>query len=334
MSEYHEVQLQQNETVTASIENELTSIANQSGIGNNNVARIAILAVAAIGILALPLAVLLSSRARLLQKLPIFVGSHSSPMTTESVVLAVDTFGLTIRAKNASSSTRELFEQIAVEHLAKLHRTYSRWADGNGDLMGSLSLKLTLDATGTVVSVDPLASHVTNANFTRTVMEDVRKWKFPRGRVEAAEITVPLLFVPKGMDPETVVQWERKFRSAEEGETPAAGMRIASKAAISTVGGGTPMVSASVPDSDQPKTTKSSTVHSPKPKTEETLTAAKTNRPVAIRENPRFSAKKVLDVDEDTELSIVENKGDWLKVKIADAGFIGFVRKEFVSPIN
>jgi hypothetical protein len=55
---------------------------------------------------------------------------------------------------------------------------------------------------------------------------------------------------------------------------------------------------------------------------------------VAIRENPRFSAKTVHEVDEDTQLSIVETKGDWLKVKIADAGLMGFVRKEFVSPIN
>jgi hypothetical protein len=63
------------------------------------------------------------------------------------------------------------------------------------------------------------------------------------------------------------------------------------------------------------------------------LIAVKTNRSVAIRENPRFSAKTVHEVDEDTRLSIVETRGDWLKVKIADAGF-GFVRKEFVSPIN
>jgi hypothetical protein len=64
------------------------------------------------------------------------------------------------------------------------------------------------------------------------------------------------------------------------------------------------------------------------------LIAVKTNRSVAIRENPRFSAKTVREVDEDTQLSIVETKGDWLKVKITDAGFMGFVRKEFVSPIN
>ena len=319
MSQYHDTEPQQSETVAELINNEQASVGKQDGIGNNNVARIAVLAVAAIGILVIPLATLLSSRAHLLPKLPIFIGSRARPVNTGSAILAVDAFGLSIQAKSNSASTREVVEQVTVEHLARLHRTYSRWADANGDLMGSLLLKLTVDATGKVVRVDPLASHVTNTSFTKTVMDDVRKWKFPKAGVEAAEITVPLLFVPKGMDPDTVVQWERKVRSAQEGETLAEP---------------TPTALPSVPPAVQPSTTKSSTIHFPKPKTEEVLIAVKTNRPVAIRENPRFSAKKLHEVDEDTQLSIVETNGDWLKVKIADAGFIGFVRKEFVSPIN
>jgi hypothetical protein len=334
MSQYHDTELQQSETVAELINNEQPSVGKQDGIGNNNVARIAVLAVVAIGILVLPLATLLSNRAHLLPKLPIFIGSRARPVNDGSAILAVDTFGLSIQAKNNSASTREVLEQVAVEHLARLHRTYSRWADTNGDLMGSLLLKLTVDATGKVVDVDPLASHVTNTSFTRTVMDDVRKWKFPKAGVEAAEITVPLLFIPKGMDPDTVVHWERKVRSAQEGETSAADLRVATKAPISTVDERTLTVLPSVPRSDQPNTTKSPAVHLPKPKTEEVLIAVKTNRSVAIRENPRFSAKTVHEVDEDTQLSIVETKGDWLKVKIADAGFIGFVRKEFVSPIN
>jgi hypothetical protein len=334
MSQYHDTELQQSETVAELINNEQASVGKQDGIGNNNVARIAVLAVVAIGILVLPLATLLSNRAHLLPKLPIFIGSRARPVNDGSAILAVDTFGLSIQAKNNSASTREVLEQVAVEHLARLHRTYSRWADTNGDLMGSLLLKLTVDATGKVVDVDPLASHVTNTSFTRTVMDDVRKWKFPKAGVEAAEITVPLLFIPKGMDPDTVVHWERKVRSAQEGETSAADLRVATKAPISTVDERTLTVLPSVPRSDQPNTTKSPAVHLPKPKTEEVLIAVKTNRSLAIRENPRFSAKTVHEVDEDTQLSIVETKGDWLKVKIADAGFIGFVRKEFVSPIN
>ena len=334
MHHFNDTELQQSETVVELINSEQASVGKQDGIGNNNVARIAVLAVVAIGILVLPLATLLSNRAHLLPKLPIFIGSRARPVNDGSAVLAVDTFGLSIQAKNNSASTREVLEQVAVEHLARLHRTYSRWADTNGDLMGSLLLKLTVDATGKVVDVDPLASHVTNTSFTRTVMDDVRKWKFPKAGVEAAEITVPLLFIPKGMDPDTVVHWERKVRSSQEGETSAADLRVATKAPISTVGERTLTVLPSVPRSDQPNITKSPAVHLPKPKTEEVLIAVKTNRSVALRENPRFSAKTVHEVDEDTQLSIVEAKGDWFKVKIADAGFIGFVRKEFVSPIN
>src|SRR5262245_18577701 len=232
MRQFHNAELQQSETVAESI-NEPVSIEKQNGIGDNNVARIAVLSIVAIGILALPLASLLSSRGHLLPKLPIFVGSRARPVNSDSAILAVDAFGLSIQAKKDSAATREILEQAAVQHLARLHRTYSRWADTHGDLMGSLLLKLRVDATGKVVSVDSLASHVTNSSFTKTVLDDVQKWKFPKAGVEAAEITVPLLFVPKGMDPDTVVQWERKIRSAQEGETPAADLRVATKAPIS-----------------------------------------------------------------------------------------------------
>jgi len=331
MRQFHDAELQQSETESV---DEPVSIGKQNGIGNDNVARIAVLSVVAIGILVLPLATLLLSRSHLLPKLPIFIGSRARPVNSDSAILAVDAFGLSIQAKKDSAVTREILEQAAVQHLARLHRTYSRWADAHGDLMGSLLLKLTVDATGKVVSVDSLASHVTSSTFTKTVLDDVHKWKFPKAGVEAAEITVPLLFVPKGMDPDTVVQWERKVRSAQEGETSAADLRVATKAPISAEGERAPTALPSAPHVIQPSALKSSTVHSAKPKKEEVLIVARTNRAVAIRENPRFSAKTVHEVDEDTQLNIVENKGDWLKVKIADAGFIGFVRKEFVSPLN
>jgi hypothetical protein len=333
MRQFHDTELQQSETVTESVD-EPVSIEKQNGIGNDNVARIAVLSVVAIGILVLPLATLLSSRGHLLPKLPIFIGSRARPVNSDSAILAVDAFGLSIQAKKDSAVTREILEQAAVQHLARLHRTYSRWADTHGDLMGSLLLKLTVDATGKVVSVDSLASHVTSSTFTKTVLDDVHKWKFPKAGVEAAEITVPLLFVPKGMDPDTVVQWERKVRGAQEGETSVEDLRVATKTPVSTEGEHVPPALPSASHVIQSSTVKSSTGHSAKPKKEEVLIVVRTNRAVAIRETPRFSAKTVHEVDEDTQLSIVESQGDWLKVKIADAGFIGFVRKEFVSPLN
>ncbi len=339
MSQFHDTELQQSEIVAdlvVSVEKPAGNAAERmDGTGNPITARAALLTVAAIGILSIPVITLLAEREHLLPRLPIFIGLQSRAVSTGSAVLAVDTFGLTIRIKNASALTRELFEQAAVQHLARLHRTYSRWADRNRDLMGSLLLKLTVDARGTVVSVDPLASQVTNDSFTKTVMDDVRKWKFPKAGVETAEITVPLLFVPKGMDPDTVVEWERKVRSAQEGELSSSELRAATKTSISAASEHSRQPAPSVSGSDQTNTTKAPSVHLVKAKTEDkVLNAVKTNRPVAIRENPQFSAKTVYEIDVDTPLSILENRGDWLKVKIADAGFTGFVRKEFVSPIN
>ena len=340
MSQFHDTELQQSEIVAdlvVSVEKRAGHAAwrMERSTSEPITARAALLTLLAIGILSIPMITLLAKREHLLPTLPVFIGLQSNAASTGSAVLAVDTFGLTIQVKNASALTRELFEQAAVQHLARLHRTYSRWADGNRDLMGSLLLKLTVNAKGTVVSVDPLASQVTNDSFTKTVMDDVRKWKFPKTGVEAAEITVPLLFVPKGMDPDTVVEWERKVRSAQEVEASSADLRAATKVSIPAAGEHSGQPAPSVSGSDQTNTTKMPSVHLIKAKTEEkVLIAVKTNRPVAIRENPQFSAKTVHEIDADTPLSILENRGDWLKVKIADAGFTGFVRKEFVSPIN
>jgi len=341
MSQFHDTELQQNVTVDKSIDKELVPIGKQNenwlermrfGTRNKNVAKAGVLSVAAIGILAMTSSSLLSKRADLAPEFPIVIRTQSRSVNSGSAVLAVDTFGLTIRAKNSSASTQKLLEQAAVEQLAKLHRTYSIWADRNQELMGSLRLKLTVDATGAVVRVDPLDAHVTNSSFTETVMADVRGWKFPKEGVETTEITVSLLFVPKGLDPDTVVQWERKVRSTQDRETSVADSGVANPPRILTVSEPTRKSS---PHPDDANTTNSSTIHFRKPKTEkEVLIAFKTNRPVAIRENPRFSSKNVHEVDGDTQLSILENRGDWLKVKLADAGLIGFVRKEFISPIN
>ena len=99
-----------------------------------------------------------------------------------------------------------------MENLARLHHTFNSWAERNQELMGSVSLKLLVDAHGNVVRVEPVNGHVNDSSFMKTVMDDVREWKFPGSGTEAAEITMPLLFIPKGMDPEMIVRWERKVR--------------------------------------------------------------------------------------------------------------------------
>ena len=176
-------------------------------------AKIRAMTIAMVGILAMPLCGLMAGDENLWDKLQTLIEAERATKT-QSTVLAVDTSGLSVRSKSASASTKELFEQAAMEHLARLHHTFNSWSDRKQELMGSVSLKLMVDASGNVVRVDPVNSHVNNSSFVKTVIDDVREWKFPKGSAEAAEITVPLLFIPKGMDPEMIVQWERKVRRA------------------------------------------------------------------------------------------------------------------------
>jgi hypothetical protein len=199
-------------------------------------------------------------------------------------------------------------------------------------------LKLVVDSTGTVVRVDPVVSHVTNSSFIKTVLDDVREWKFPKASADAAEITIPILFIPKSMDADMIVQWERNIRGMPQDETPPAPLPIATQPPIASASEKTPSSSPAVfpaPQTDHVKTTKLAVVAAPKPKTEQkSLIIVKANRPLTIRDNPRFASNGVREVGEDARLSILESRGDWLKVRLAEGGLIGFVRKEYVSPIN
>jgi hypothetical protein len=300
-----------------------------------NLAKSTALAVGAIGILLLPMSYLVSARKQLAPGLAILANTEPQPSAAHNAVLAVDALGLKIQVKNAPQSAQERFEHVAVRHLARLHRTYSTWYQSDEELMGSLHLKLKIDGLGNVVSIHPETSYLANASFSDAVMAEVRNWKFPKGLLEGAEITVPLLFVPKGMDPSTAVQWERNIRRTEEQEKIPAVLSIAinppatkeAKHAAKPV----------PPTTDAPRLERiqALSLRRQEPQTEkEELGTFKTKQSVALREKPRFSSKSVYEVERDTELTVLANEGDWLKVKLAAANSIGFVRKEFVAPID
>jgi len=280
--------------------------------------------IAALALLALPVGIGFSNKKYIFAKIPFLKQLGLRLPASESAVLAVDANGLTIQSQNASAAAREDFESAAMAQLANLHRTYASWAANNEDLIGSLTIKLRVDKAGNVTDIDPLATRLSNADFTRVVLHEIRRWTFPTGAKESVEITIPLLFVPKGMDPTTVVQWERKTRIAERQGAPA-------------VASGNVSTSSSQSSGDfQRETIKQASFDTAKKPMIPKLVSPtlKTTQTVGLREQPRFSAKRVHDVDAETELNVLENRGDWLKVKAADAGSVGFIRKEFLTPIN
>jgi hypothetical protein len=310
-------------------------LSKRNGAQTSSITRTTALAVGAIGILLLPMSYFISARKQLSPDLSILANTERQPSTAQNAVLAVDALGLKMQIKNAPPSAQERFENVAVRHLARLHRTYSNWYKQDEELMGSLQLKLKIDRLGNVVSIHPETSYLANATFTDAVMAEVRNWKFPKGVLDGAEITVPLLFVPKGMDPNTAVQWERNIRRTEEQEKIPVVLPIANNSPASKEAkhAGKP----APPKNDTPEQEKiqAASLRRQEPRTEkEELGVFKTKQSVALREKPRFSSKTIYEVDRDAELTVLANEGDWLKVKLAAANSVGFVRKEFVAPIE
>jgi len=289
--------------------------------------------IAMTGMLVMPLFGLMAGDEKLWEKLQSLVETERAAKT-QGTVLAVDTAGLSVRSKSSSPTTKEIFEQAAMEHLARLHHTFNGWSERDQELMGSVSLKLFVDSSGNVVRVEPVNAQMNNSIFIQTVMEDVREWKFPNGGTEAAEITVPLLFIPRGMDPEMIVQWERKVRSGPRDNSREKLLPVATSRPIEENQKAIAAKPAAPPIAPKPSAVAKS-AGAAKPKAEaKPLAVVIANRQIASRDNPRYSANSVREVEEATPLSILENRGDWLKVRTAQGGVTGFTRKEYVSPVN
>ena len=130
--------------------------------------------------------------------------TQTSDRTSNSTVVM-----LSNPSAESPSTSDELDNSITEaisNQMARLREAYDGWAGDDQTLMGKMLLKLNLDGAGNVVRVDEVISRITDNQFINVVIAEARKWRFPHASAAAADITVPLLFVPKGMDANTVAK--------------------------------------------------------------------------------------------------------------------------------
>lgn len=324
----------------------VNSVALQNGSGfwlddsrqffwNRKTLKNTFLSFTALAIMALPIGVGLSSKQTQGFQFSFSNFLSGTTSTNESAVLAVDASDTTIRGKNITAAAQERFETAAVEQLAGLHQLYASWTSPHQEAIGTMLLKLFVDGSGKVARIELLKSQLSSGDFAKVVLSEIRQWNFPAGAAEPVEITIPLLFVPKGLDPSTVVQWERRTRVVDGKEKAASVTQIARVTPAVAVSAKLSLVEpapvlAKAPAVSQDVVTRAKVQPTPA----RTLPVFKTTQAVALRQQPRFAAERVHEIDAETELSLLENKGDWLKVKVADASAMGFVRKEYITPMN
>ena len=289
------------------------------------VSRHTALAIAAVALLMIPMAYF-SLRQDATETSGYANATLSQPMLANSV-LEVGPIEPSRQHNDAESNKRDRVH-IVTRQLPRLQRAY-------GNLMGSLLFKMELDRADNVVKVEDVASRLAVWEFRKVVLTEARKWNFHNANLDAAEFTVPFRFVPSEMHSETIVRWEqtldsskteakamlpvyitphrldeRKSKSTIQANPRTAGLKVAQ--AVETDGSRTQKF-AGKPDQG---------------------IEYRTRRVVPLRQEPRYGSPKTQDIDAGATISVLETKGDWLKVETGPSGTVGYIRKEYVAPLT
>jgi hypothetical protein len=229
-------------------------------------------------------------------------------MALGNMVYLAQDLGFTIKtAKDAAIESGKVVVRIE-SHLQKIRELYRQESVKNPTLVGSLFMQFNISPTGEVNQVKEISSRLQDAEFKKAIVAEVGKWSFADVVAENLTVSCPLLFVREGMDITTLVLWEKSLANAPEKATP---IRAASAA---------------------------TTVAKAKP---EPAAAQKTaaneyqiKYPTQLRKYPNFSSTSLTTYSAGTRVTVEKRAGDWLEVRGAANGPKGFIRKEFIKPIE
>lgn len=235
-------------------------------------------------------------------------------------------FGFAVITANNHRYESSMIAVKIENHLHDLREIYRQESARNPSLVGAMKVQFNIGTGGEVTQVKEISSTVADANFRNSVLADMAKWSFVDVVAEPLSVTCPLLFVREGMDIATLVDWERALgRFGDMAHQPA-------------VVAGAPTNQAAKPQAiagvESAKPTGKSNPAAP-------IAVAKTDSkiyqlryPTALRKQPNFSAQSLGTFTAGTRLSILGKHGDWLEIKSVDNNLTGFIRKEFVVPLE
>jgi Bacterial SH3 domain len=225
-----------------------------------------------------------------------------------NMVYFAQDLGFVIRAVKGEAADMGKIAARIEGQLNGIRELYRREIEKNAELAGSLTLTFNVDPSGEVSHVGELSSRLQDGEFKNAVASEVSKWSFADVVTENLNVTCPLLFVQEGMDITTLVNWEKSLGS------PAA------KASLAR------------------------TSDNAKPSSGPAVAAAPSTKPAgrdfqikyatSLRREPNFSAVTLTSFAMGTKVRVLGKQGDWLQVRSLDNTATGFIRKEFVAPVD
>ena len=243
------------------------------------------------------------------------------------VVLAHD-LGLSIRtSKDIPFESNKIVLRIESQ-LQRLRDLYRQESAKNPALVGNVLVQFNLAPSGEVSQVKELSSRINDAEFKKTLAAEIAKWSFTDLVPENLTVTCPLLFVREGMDITTLVLWEKSL--ANLADKPANSQSSAVTAPI-VPAKASATATATVPNrATAAVVVKTTATSSAKLQGNE----VQIKYPTLLRKDPNFSATSLMTFTIGSRVTILNKNGDWLEVRSAPNGQTGFIRREFIKPLD
>ena len=245
-----------------------------------------------------------------------------------NVVVVAQDLGLNAKAMKGGQVEEAKIAARLESQLQGLREFYRQESERESTLMGGMLLQLTVSPSGDVTHVKELVSRIADGEFKKAVLAEASKWTFPEIITDSTTITCPILFVREGMDITTIVQWEKTLGQFNEKSTIAKTNAQVTQQSQAPEG-----LKRSEPIA------KTATVPN-KAKAEQNLEAKSLPRifqikhPTAVRQEPNFESLALGKFPAGTRVTVIATSGDWVEVRADDASLSGFIRKEFVTPVE
>jgi hypothetical protein len=248
-------------------------------------------------------------------------------MALGNVVVVAQELGFAIKTANDDRAEPSKILSRLEGQLQGLRELYRQESEKNPSLMGGMLLQFNVNVSGEVSQVKEIASRITDADFKEAVIAEISKWSFQDLVADPTTVNCPLLFVREGMDITTVVQWEKSFGQFGDRNILAKGnaqpvQQSKAPAGSKSIGAGVKTVAVS-PE----KTVSIGAAKSPG-------AIYQIKYPTSLRREPNFNSTSLAKFAIGTKVSILSNRGEWLEVRPDSGGLSGFIRKEFVAPIE
>ena len=249
-------------------------------------------------------------------------------MALGDVVIVAQDLGFGVRAAKDTRIEESKVVARIDSQLQKLRELYRQETEKNPALMGNMMLQMNVANDGNVTHVKEISSRIPDGEFKKAVIAEISNWSFPEIITDNATINFPLLFIREGMDITTLVEWERSLAKVDDKSTTAGGA-TRNRAVQQTKTAEAPRATAPV---SKAVSTDERALRPPARAAQSPLYQIK--YATALRAEPNFTSASIARIAIGSKVALVNNRGDWLEVRATDSGLSGYIRREFVTPVD